>query len=24
LERLVAPKNWSVSLISGPPVKRLS
>jgi hypothetical protein len=24
LERLVTPKNWSVSLISGPPVKRLS
>jgi hypothetical protein len=24
LERLVAPKNWSVSLISGPPVKSLS
>lgn len=24
LERLVAPKNWSVSLISGPPVKNLS
>jgi hypothetical protein len=24
LERLVKPKNWSVSLISGPPVKRLS
>jgi len=24
LERLVAPKNWSVSLISGPPVKRFS
>jgi len=24
LERLVAPKNWSVSLTSGPPVKRLS
>ena len=24
LEGLVAPKNWSVSLISGPPVKRLS
>jgi hypothetical protein len=24
LERFVAPKNWSVSLISGPPVKRLS
>jgi len=24
LEELVAPKNWSVSLISGPPVKRLS
>ena len=24
LERLVAPKNWSVSLISGPPVKRHS
>ncbi len=24
LERLVPPKNWSVSLISGPPVKRLS
>jgi hypothetical protein len=24
LERLVAPKNWSVSLMSGPPVKRLS
>jgi len=24
LERLVTPKNWSVSLISGPPVKRYS
>ncbi len=24
LERLVTPKNWSVSLISGPPVKRFS
>ncbi|MGB5925115.1 MAG: methylenetetrahydrofolate reductase C-terminal domain-containing protein [Dehalococcoidia bacterium] len=24
LERVVTPKNWSVSLISGPPVKRLS
>ena len=24
LERLVTPKNWSVSLVSGPPVKRLS
>jgi len=24
LERLVMPKNWSVSLTSGPPVKRLS
>jgi hypothetical protein len=24
LERLVTPKNWSVSLTSGPPVKRLS
>lgn len=24
LERLVTPKDWSVSLISGPPVKRLS
>jgi hypothetical protein len=24
LERLVTPKNWSVSLISGPPVKSLS
>ena len=24
LERLVAPKNWSVSLTSGPPVKRYS
>jgi hypothetical protein len=24
LEKLVEPKNWSVSLISGPPVKRLS
>lgn len=24
LERLVAPKNWSVSLVSGPPVKRHS
>ena len=24
LERLVIPKNWSVSLTSGPPVKRLS
>ena len=24
LERLVIPKNWSVSLVSGPPVKRLS
>ncbi|MGA2671569.1 MAG: methylenetetrahydrofolate reductase C-terminal domain-containing protein [Dehalococcoidia bacterium] len=24
LERLVTPKNWSVSLISGPPVKRLA
>ncbi|RLC61747.1 MAG: 5,10-methylenetetrahydrofolate reductase [Chloroflexi bacterium] len=24
LENIVAPKNWSVSLISGPPVKRLS
>jgi len=24
LERIVTPKNWSVSLISGPPVKRLS
>ena len=24
LERYVAPKNWSVSLISGPPVKRFS
>jgi len=24
LERLVPPKNWSVSLISGPPVKRFS
>ena len=24
LERLVPPKNWSVSLTSGPPVKRLS
>jgi hypothetical protein len=24
LERLVTPKNWSMSLISGPPVKRLS
>jgi hypothetical protein len=24
LERIVAPKNWSVSLISGPPVKRHS
>jgi hypothetical protein len=24
LERIVAPKNWSVSLISGPPVKRFS
>jgi hypothetical protein len=24
LERLVAPKNWSVSLVSGPPVKRFS
>jgi len=24
LERLVTPKNWSVSLISGPPVKNLS
>jgi hypothetical protein len=24
LERLVTPKNWSVSLISGPPVKRLT
>jgi len=24
LERLVTPKNWSVSLIAGPPVKRLS
>jgi hypothetical protein len=24
LERLVAPKNWSVSLTSGPPVKRFS
>ncbi len=24
LERVVAPKNWSVSLTSGPPVKRLS
>jgi Methylene-tetrahydrofolate reductase C terminal len=24
LERLVKPKNWSVSLISGPPVKRLA
>ena len=24
LEKLVTPKNWSVSLISGPPVKRLS
>lgn len=24
LEKLVGPKNWSVSLMSGPPVKRLS
>jgi hypothetical protein len=24
LERLVTPKNWSVSLVSGPPVKRFS
>jgi hypothetical protein len=24
LDRLVTPKNWSVSLVSGPPVKRLS
>ena len=24
LEKLVTPKNWSVSLMSGPPVKRLS
>jgi len=24
LERLVAPKNWSVSLVSGPPIKRFS
>ena len=24
LEKLVTPKNWSVSLVSGPPVKRLS
>lgn len=24
LERLVTPKDWSVSLVSGPPVKRLS
>jgi len=24
LEKIVAPKNWSVSLISGPPVKRFS
>jgi hypothetical protein len=24
LERIVVPKNWSVSLVSGPPVKRLS
>jgi hypothetical protein len=24
LDKLVAPKNWSVSLMSGPPVKRLS
>jgi hypothetical protein len=24
LEKLVPPKNWNVSLIAGPPVRRLS